>query len=110
ATGGRAGVPTLDVADWSGAQSLIDTAVETFGRLDVLINNAGILRPRTIVGMTPEDWNDVIRVHLLGTAATAHFAAIHWRERSKQGDVVDGRLVNTTSGSGLYGNGQANYA
>lgn len=110
AFGGRSIADTRDVADWSGAEAVVASAVATFGSLDVLVNNAGILRPRTIVGMTEEEWDHVVHVHLRGTAAMTHFAAVHWRERSRRGGPLDARLVNTTSASGLYGNGQSNYA
>jgi NAD(P)-dependent dehydrogenase (short-subunit alcohol dehydrogenase family) len=111
AFGGRAVANTDDVADWSGAQALISQAIETFGQLDILVNNAGIVRDKTIASMTPEAWDDVIRVHLRGTAAPSHFAATHWRYRSKSsGGAVGGRLINTSSSSGIYGNfGQSNY-
>ena len=99
-----------DVSDWAGAKALVATAVDAFGRLDVLVNNAGILRDRVLVNMAEDEWDAVIRVHLKGTFATCHFAANHWRDRVKAGEAVDGRIVNTTSASGLYGAvGQANY-
>src|SRR5215467_7105371 len=108
--GGEAVVNTDDVADWDGARRLIEQAIETFGRLDVLINNAGILRDHMLVSMTPEDWDAVIRVHLRGTFAPSHFAANHWRQRFKEEGPVNARLINTTSSSGIYGNvGQTNY-
>jgi NAD(P)-dependent dehydrogenase (short-subunit alcohol dehydrogenase family) len=108
--GGVAVPNTDDCADWDGARRLVQTAIEAFGRLDVLVANAGILRDRTLVQMTADDWDDVMRVHLRGTFCTAHWAAVHWRERSKAGEPVDARLVCTSSASGLYGNiGQANY-
>lgn len=110
AAGGQAVANTDDVSAWAGAEGLIGTAVEAFGGVDVLINNAGILRDRMLVNMTEAEWDAVIKVHLKGTFAPSHFAASYWRERSKAGDQVDGRIVNTTSPSGLYGNiGQANY-
>lgn len=110
ALGGEAVVNTDDVSDWEGAQRLISQAISTFGRLDILVNNAGILRDRMLVSMTPEDWDAVIRVHLRGTFATSHFAANHWRQRFKEEGPVQGRLINTTSASGIYGNvGQTNY-
>ena len=110
AAGGRALADRSDVSDWEAARDLVGLAVDSFGQLDVLVNNAGILRPRTIVGMTEAEWDGVIRVHLRGTFAPTHFAALHWRERAKAGRPLDARLIDTTSGSGLYGNGQANYA
>lgn len=110
ALGGEAVANTDDISDWKGAEALIGTAVDAFGRLDVLINNAGILRDRMLVNMTEAEWDAVIQVHLKGTFAPAHFAANHWRERSKAGDEVDARIINTSSPSGIYGNvGQTNY-
>ena len=107
--GGTAIGDSGDVADWSDAEAMVEAALSRFGRLDIVVNNAGILRPRTIVGMGLEDIESVIRVHLLGSFAVTHFAACHWRERAKGGEP-GGRLINTTSGSGLFGIGQANYA
>jgi NAD(P)-dependent dehydrogenase (short-subunit alcohol dehydrogenase family) len=110
AIGGEAVANGDDVSDWKGAESLVRSAVEAFGRLDVLVNNAGILRDRMLVNMTEAEWDAVIQVHLKGTFGPAHFAANHWRERSKAGDEVDARIINTTSPSGIYGNvGQTNY-
>jgi NAD(P)-dependent dehydrogenase (short-subunit alcohol dehydrogenase family) len=110
AAGGQAVANTDDISDFAGAEKLIGTAVEAFGKVDVLINNAGILRDRMLVNMTEAEWDAVIKVHLKGTFAPAHFAANHFRERSKAGDEVDGRIINTTSPSGIYGNvGQTNY-
>jgi NAD(P)-dependent dehydrogenase (short-subunit alcohol dehydrogenase family) len=110
ALGGEAVANTDDISDWKGAEALVRTAVDAFGRLDVLINNAGILRDRMLVNMTEAEWDAVIQVHLKGTFAPAHFAANHWRERSKAGDEVDARIINTSSPSGIYGNvGQTNY-
>jgi NAD(P)-dependent dehydrogenase (short-subunit alcohol dehydrogenase family) len=110
ATGGDAAANTDDVSSWDGAANLVQQAIDTFGGLDVLVNNAGILRDRMLFSMTEEEWDGVIRVHLKGTFAPSHHAAAFWRERSKSGEPVDGRLVNTTSVSGLYANvGQTNY-
>jgi NAD(P)-dependent dehydrogenase (short-subunit alcohol dehydrogenase family) len=98
------------VSEWKGAERLVRTALETYGRLDVLVNNAGILRDRMLVNMTEGEWDKVIQVHLKGTFGPAHFAAEHWRERSRAGDDVDARIVNTSSTSGIFGNvGQTNY-
>ncbi len=111
ATGGRAVANLDDIADEAGAGRLIQQALDSFGRLDVLINNAGILRDRTIVNMSFEEWDSVVRVHLRGTFAPMKFASQYWRDQSKQGAEVDARIINTTSSSGLYPNpGQANYA
>jgi NAD(P)-dependent dehydrogenase (short-subunit alcohol dehydrogenase family) len=109
--GGKAIANGNDVSDWAGAKALIDEAVNTFGRLDVLINNAGILRDRMMVNMTEAEWDAVIKVHLKGTFAPSHHAALYWREESKKrGASVSARLINTSSASGLFGNvGQSNY-
>ena len=109
--GGEAVANYDDVSDWKGAQSLVEQAVEAFGRLDVLVNNAGILRDAVIVNMTEENFDSVLRVHLKGTFACTHHAANHWRGRSKAGEEVRAAIVNTVSSAGLQGNvGQANYA
>ena len=110
-TGGEAIINADDVSDWGGADRLVRQAVDTFGGLDVLVNNAGILRDRMLVNMTEAEWDAVIKVHLKGTFAPAHFAAAHWRDCSKaMGRGVDARLINTTSISGMFGNaGQTNY-
>jgi NAD(P)-dependent dehydrogenase (short-subunit alcohol dehydrogenase family) len=109
--GGEAVVNGDDVADWNGAKSLVDFAVKTFGKLDVLINNAGILRDRMLPNMTEEEWDAVIKVHLKGTFAPARHAAAYWRDQSKAiAGPVKARIINTTSTSGIYGNvGQTNY-
>ncbi len=100
-----------DVADWAGARRLIATAVDAYGRLDVLVNNAGFVRDRMLVSCGEDEWDAVVRVHLKGHFATARFAAEHWRARAKAGEAVDGRIVNTSSGAGLLGSvGQAAYS
>ncbi len=110
AAGGEAVVSTDDISSWAGAQRLISQAIEAFGGLDVVVNNAGILRDRMIVTMTEQDWDSVIGVHLKGTFAVLHHAAGYWRQRAKEGHANDARVINTTSPSGLFGNpGQANY-
>ena len=110
ASGGEAVANYANVSDYAAAGEMIKQATETFGRLDVLINNAGILRDRMLANMTPEEWDAVIQVHLRGTYAPSQQAAAYWREQSKAGQPVDARLINTTSVSGIYGNpGQTNY-
>jgi len=111
AAGGEAVANGADVSDWEGAKSMIDQAVRTFGKLDVLINNAGILRDRMLVNMTEAEWDAVIKVHLKGTFAPAHHAAAYWRELNKTtGEPANARIINTSSVSGIYGNiGQTNY-
>ena len=109
--GGEAVVNGDDVSSWTGARHMIDHAVEAYGRLDIVVNNAGILRDRMLVNMSEEEWDAVIQVHLKGTFAPSRHAAAYWREiHKKTGDPVMGRIINTTSTSGIYGNvGQANY-
>ena len=99
-----------DIADWHGAERLVATAVDAFGRLDVLVNNAGFLRDRMLVNRSEAEWDAVIRVHLKGHFAPLRHAAAYWRDRSKAGDQVDARVIMTTSGAGLLGSvGQSNY-
>ena len=111
AMGGEAVVNGDDVSSWNGAKNMIDQAVETFGTLDVVVNNAGILRDRMLVNMTEDEWDSVIQVHLKGTFAQSRHAAAYWRQKSKDtGEKVNARIINTSSTSGLYGNvGQTNY-
>jgi NAD(P)-dependent dehydrogenase (short-subunit alcohol dehydrogenase family) len=110
AAGGEAVANTDDVADWDGAKNLVDTAVQTFGTLDVVVNNAGILRDRMLFNMSEAEWDAVIRVHLKGAFAPSRWAAAYWRARHKGGEPVDARLINTSSTSGLFANpGQSNY-
>ena len=110
ALGGKAVANGDDISSFEGAERLIKVAVDTFGDLHGVVNNAGILRDRMMANMSEAEWDAVIKVHLKGTFAPAHFAAAYWRDQSKAGKPVDGRIINTTSVSGIYGNiGQANY-
>jgi len=109
--GGVAVANYADVGDEQDTQDLVDQAIGAFGRLDIVVNNAGIVRDRAVWNMTPEDFDLVIRVHLRGTWLMTHHAAVHWRSKAKAGEAVRGRIINTTSGAGLVGNfGQSNYA
>ncbi|MFH8615712.1 3-oxoacyl-ACP reductase [Streptomyces sp. NPDC017979] len=112
AAGGAAVAHHGDVADFAAARDLVALAVTTYGKLDVLVNNAGILRDRMVFSMTEDEWDSVIRVHLKGHFNTTRFASAHWRERSKAtGGPVHGRIVNTSSEAFLAGSaGQPNYA
>ena len=111
AEGGQAIANGDDVADWEGARRLIGAAIEAFGRLDVLVNNAGFTRDRMVVGASEEEWDAVIRVHLKGHFAPTRHAAAYWRERSKGGENLDARIINTSSGAGLLGSvGQGAYS
>jgi NAD(P)-dependent dehydrogenase (short-subunit alcohol dehydrogenase family) len=108
--GGSAVANYDDVADWEGARRLIEQAVETFGDLHILVNNAGILRDRMLVNMSVEEWDAVIRVHLRGHFCPTRWAASHWREQSTAGREGRRAVINTSSASGLFGNpGQTNY-
>jgi len=110
ALGGEAVANTDDCADWDGGQRLIRTAIETFGGLDVLVNNAGILRDRMLTNMSEEEWDSVIHVHLKGHFVPLRHAATYWRERAKSGEPVNASVINTSSTSGLFGTaGQTNY-
>ena len=108
--GGAAIASTHDITDWDGGRELVASALEAFGRLDVLVNNAGILRDRALVNMTEEEWDDVIAVHLKGHFVPTRFAAAHWRQQAKAGVEVRASVIHTSSTSGLLGNpGQTNY-
>ncbi|HEX4219634.1 MAG TPA: SDR family NAD(P)-dependent oxidoreductase, partial [Acidimicrobiales bacterium] len=109
--GGTAVVNGNDVSSWEGARELVDQAVETFGQLNILVNNAGIVRDKMTFNLEESDWDDVIRVHLKGHFATAHHAAVYWRNLANAGNQITGRIINTSSEAGLFGSpGQANYA
>jgi NAD(P)-dependent dehydrogenase (short-subunit alcohol dehydrogenase family) len=108
--GGAAVANGDDVSDEQGAARIVAQAVEEFGDLHVLVNNAGILRDKTLLNMSFEDWDSVLKVHLRGTFAMTQAAGRFWRDQAKGGKPVDGRVINTSSGSGLFGNfGQSNY-
>ncbi len=111
AAGGSAVADRHDAADFDGARAMVDRAVDTFGRLDVVVNNAGVLRDRALVNMSGDEWDAVVRVHLRSAFAVTRSAAAWWRVQHQAGSPVDARVINTTSGAGLYGNyGQANYS
>ncbi|MEU6411724.1 SDR family oxidoreductase [Microbispora sp. NPDC046933] len=111
ALGGEAVADRSDIATDEGARRLVTTAIERFGRLDVLVNNAGFLRDRMLVNLSEEEWDAVIRVHLKGHFLPLKHAGLHWRAESKAGRPVDARVVNTSSGAGLLGSvGQSNYS
>ena len=110
ALGGEAVANGENVADFAGAKRLIDAAIAAYGRLDILVNNAGILRDRMLVNMEEHEWDAVLEVHLKGHFAPTRHAAAYWRERSKAGDQIAARVINTSSPSGVFGNvGQVNY-
>jgi NAD(P)-dependent dehydrogenase (short-subunit alcohol dehydrogenase family) len=110
AMGGEAVVNGENVSDWDGAQRLVQQAIDTYGDLHVLVNNAGILRDRVIINMTEAEWDAVVTVHLKGHFAPTRHAAVYWREQTKAGKEVKASIIHTTSTSGLFANpGQANY-
>lgn len=111
AMGGEAVANGDDVADWEGGGRLVKTAIEKFGRLDVVVNNAGILRDRMFVSTSEQEWDAVLHVHLKGHFCVSRHAGAYWRQCSKEGKEVDARIINTSSGAGLQGSvGQSTYA
>ena len=110
AMGGAAVANADNVADWAGGERLIAAALEAFGDLHILVNNAGILRDRVIINMSEQEWDAVIAVHLKGHFVPTRFAAVYWREQAKAGHDVKASVINTSSTSGLFSNpGQSNY-
>lgn len=110
-TGGYAIAYPADVADWQASEALINAAVESFGRIDALVNNAGIVRDRMLVSMSEEEWDEIARVNLKGHFCPLRHAAAHWRNLAKEGVTPSARVVNTSSGAGLLGSvGQGNYS
>ena len=108
--GGKAVVNGGNVAKFDEAKAMIDLAIDTYGDIHIVVNNAGILRDRMLFSMTEEDWDAIMAVHLKGTFGPAHHASVHWRAKAKAGEEVYGRIINTASPSGIYGNvGQTNY-
>ncbi len=111
AAGGEAVANGDDVADWAGAGRIVASALDAFGRLDVVVNNAGFVRDRMFVSTSEEEWDAVVRVHLKGHFCVTRHATAHWRERAKAGDKPDARIINTSSGAGLQGSiGQGAYS
>lgn len=111
AAGGEAVVDGHDISSFDGAGALVACALDRFGRLDVVVNNAGIVRDRMFVSTAEDEWDAVVRVHLKGHFAVSRHAAAHWRARSKAGENNDARIINTSSGAGLRGSvGQASYS
>ncbi len=111
ASGGQAVANFDDVADWEASANIVKSALDAFGRLDAVVNNAGFVRDRMFVSCTPEEWDAVIRVHLRGHFCVSRHATDYWRAEAKAGRAVDARIVNTTSGAGLQGSvGQSSYS
>ena len=111
AAGGQAMADNNDVADWNGAAALVQGAIDHFGRLDAVVNNAGIVRDRMFANASEDEWDAVVRVHLKGHFAVARHAAAHWRDLAKAGETPDARIINTSSGAGILGSiGQAAYS
>lgn len=110
AAGGEAVANFDDVADWEGARRIVGQALDTFGRLDVIVNNAGFVRDRMFANIAEDEWDAVVKVHLKGHFCVSRWAAAHWRDQAKAGHDNDARIINTSSPSGIYGNvGQTNY-
>jgi NAD(P)-dependent dehydrogenase (short-subunit alcohol dehydrogenase family) len=111
ASGGEALANPADVSDWEQSEQLVRSALDAFGRLDVVVNNAGFVRDRMFVGTTPDEWDAVVRVHLKGHFCVSRHACSHWRAAAKAGKAVDARIINTSSGAGLQGSiGQSAYS
>lgn len=111
AAGGEAVANFDDVADWEGGARIVQTAIDAFGRLDAVVNNAGFVRDRMFVSCTPEEWDAVLRVHLRGHFCVSRHAVDYWRSEAKAGRPIDARIINTSSGAGLQGSvGQSAYA
>jgi NAD(P)-dependent dehydrogenase (short-subunit alcohol dehydrogenase family) len=111
ARGGDAVAHTGDITTTEGAASLVRTALDTYGRLDTLVNNAGFLRDRMLVNLDEDDWDAVLRVHLKGHFLPLKHAAAHWRAEARAGRIPEARVINTSSGAGLLGSvGQGNYS
>lgn len=111
AAGGQAIANADDIADWGGSERLVQQAISTFGRLDAVVNNAGFVRDRMFVSATEEEWDAVVRVHMKGHFCVARHAAAHWRDAAKAGANPSGRIINTSSGAGIWGSvGQAAYS
>lgn len=109
--GGKAIVNVTDITDYSASKGIVDLAIETFGRLDIVVNNAGINRDKMFASMTEKDWDDIMKVHLKGHFCISSHAVQYWRNLAKSGEAVNARIINTTSGAGLQGSiGQSNYA
>lgn len=108
--GGEAVVNGGNVASFDEAKAMVDQAIDAFGDIHIVVNNAGILRDRMVFSMSEDDWDAVVAVHLKGTFGPSHHAAAHWRNKAKSGEDTYGRIINTSSPSGIYGNvGQTNY-
>lgn len=111
AAGGEAVAAVGDVADWDTGAAIVATAIDAFGRLDALVNNAGFLRDRMLLSLSEDEWDSVVRVHLKGHFVMLRHAGAHWRAQAKAGERVQARIINTSSGAGIFGSvGQGNYA